>query len=159
MSQILSRLTLDELGDSLSAATERDLRQRRRPVRRIAVAVVVLAVIGTGTAAAAGLFSPKQVAVGMPAGAAIFHQTNPTCVADPDGRSFHCTLASAPAPEVSDYRGTKETLAIGGKVAGGCIGLDKAGMTWDCYIGKDAVDQDIIGPDLLGQPQTEPGRG
>src|SRR3989304_1564990 len=53
-------------------------RPSRRPVRRIALALTALAVVTAGTAAAAGLFSPKQVATGMPAGAAIFDQTDPT---------------------------------------------------------------------------------
>lgn len=151
---------LTELGDALSQATERDLhRGSRRPVRRIALALAALAVVTAGTAAAAGLFSPKQVAIGMPAGAAIFDQTDPTCVVNPDGTSFRCTLSTAPAPEVTDFTGTKEVLAIDGIAAGGCIGLDAAGMTWDCYIGQDAVDHEIISQDFLGEPVLGPGRG
>ncbi len=160
MSQVFSEPSLEQLGDTLGAAVERDLRrQRRRPVRRIALAVAALAVVGTGTAAAAGLFSPRQVAVGMPAGAAIFHQTDPSCTVNADGRSYHCTLATTPAPVTSDFRGVKELLAIDGKIAGGCIGLDQAGLAWDCYIGQDAVDQEILVKDLLGQPELAPGRG
>jgi hypothetical protein len=151
---------LDELGDALTAATERDLRRRgRRPVHRIALVVAALAVVTAGTAAAAGLFSPKEVAVGMPAGAAIFDQTDPTCGANPDGTSFRCTLSTAPAPEVTDFTDTKEVLAIDGVAAGGCIGLDVAGMTWDCYIGQDAVDHEIISQDFLGEPVLRPGHG
>jgi hypothetical protein len=153
---------LDELGDALTAAAERDLhRSTRRPVRRVALVVAALAVVTAGTAAAAGLFSPKQVAQGMPAGTAIFDQTDPTCAANPDATSFRCTLSSAPGDEdgITDFTGTKEVLAIDGLVAGGCIGLDVAGMTWDCYIGQDAVDMEIIGQDLLGEPVLGPGRG
>lgn len=151
---------LQELGDALSQATDRDLdRARRRPTRRIALIVATVAVVTAGTAAAAGLFSPKQVAAGMPAGAAIFDQTNPTCAVNADGVSFRCTLANAPAPEVTDFTGVKEVLAIDGVAAGGCIGLDAAGMTWDCYIGQDAVDQEIISQDFLGEPILGPGRG
>ena len=150
---------LAELGDVLSTATERDLhRARRATPRRVALVFGALALLTAGTAAAAGLFSPKEVATGMPAGAAIFDQTDPTCVANADA-SFHCTLSSAPAPEVSDFRGTKEVLAIDGVAAGGCIGLDEAGMTWDCYIGQDAVDHEIISQDFLGEPILGPGRG
>jgi hypothetical protein len=150
--------TLDELGDALSAAADRDLQRRRRPIRRIALVIGALAVVTAGTAAAAGVFSPKQVATGMPAGAAIFDQTDPTCLANADG-SFRCSLSSAPAPEVSDFLGTKEVLAIDGVAAGGCIGLDVAGMTWDCYLGQDAVDHEIISQDFLGEPILGPGRG
>jgi hypothetical protein len=158
--------TLHDVGDALSVATDRDLRRgRRRPVRRIALALAGLAVIGAGTAAAAGLFSPRQVAAGMPAGAAIFDQTDPSCVVNADGSSYRCTLSKPPADEVTDangnpaYLGTKEVLAIDGVAAGGCIGLDAAGMTWDCYIGQAAVDHEIIGPDFLGQPVLGPGHG
>jgi hypothetical protein len=151
---------LHELGDALSQATEQDLRRAgRRPIRRVALIVATLAVVTAGTAAAAGLFSPKQVAAGMPAGAAIFDQTDPTCEVNPDGVSFRCTLASAPAPEVTDFTGVKEVLAIDSVAAGGCIGLDSAGMTWDCYIGQDAVDMEIISQDFLGEPIFGPGRG
>jgi hypothetical protein len=107
----------------------------------------------------AGPISVTQVAAGMPAGAAIFAQTAPTCARDADGKTYRCTLASAPAPETSDFLGTKEPLVIAGFVAGGCIGLDHAGMTWNCFIGQDAVDQGIIGKEFLGQPGPVPGRG
>ena len=47
---------------------------------------------------------------------------------------------------------TAETLARG------CIGIDEAGLTWDCYVGQDAVDQEIITKDFLGEP-AGPSRG
>ena len=170
-------LEMQRLGDALAAATETDLRRaRRRPVRRAALAIAALVVLGTGTAAAAGLFTPKQVAAGMPAGAAIFDQTDPSCVLGADGRVFHCTLASAPVDEIggaidptgtkpapvvgpTDFTGVKEVLAVGGKVAGGCIGQDVAGMHWDCYIGQDAVTMEIVTQDFLGEPVSGPGQG
>ena len=52
-----------------------------------------------------------------------------------------------------------KSLVIGGRVAGGCLGLDRGGMTWQCYIGQDAVDRAIVGQNLLGQPAPYPGRG
>jgi len=152
---------LDGLGDALSESTKRDLRRGRgRTIRRVALAVAAVALIGTGTVAAASLLSPKQVAAGMPAGAVIFDQTNPTCVAGSDGSVIHCTLATAPstASGITDFDGTKEALVVDGKVAGGCIGQDSAGMTWDCYIGQDAVDKEIITKDFLGEP-AGPGIG
>jgi hypothetical protein len=103
--------------------------------------------------------TPQQVALGMPAGAAIFARTDPTCVLNADATSFRCTLSRAPAPEVTNFLDAKELLAIGGRVAGGCLGLDRSGMSWDCYIGQDAVDRAIIGKDLLGQPAPYPSRG
>ena len=165
MTQLTSQSSLTDLGDALSRATERDARAAsRRPIRRIAVAVTALAVIGTGTAAAAGLFTPRQVAAAMPAGAVIFDQTDPTCVHDAGANVFHCTLSTAPRPEAvdaeggADFTGAKELLVADHKVAGGCIGQDSAGLTWDCYIGRDAVDHGIVTEDFLGQP-AGPGRG
>jgi hypothetical protein len=150
---------LDDLGDALSRATQRDARSAaRRPIRRIAIAVTALAIVGTGSAAAAGLFTPKQVAAAMPAGAVIFDQTDPTCVYDAGGDLFHCTLATAPAPETANFSGTKQILVADHKVAGGCIGQDAAGLTWDCYIGQNAVDHEIVSQDFLGEP-AGPGRG
>ena len=161
MSETTDTLDLDGLGDALSASTRRDLRRGRgRSVRRVALAVVAVALIGTGTVAATTLLSPKQVAAGMPAGAVIFDQTDPTCVAGSGEAVFHCTLATAPSTDsgITDFDGTKEVLVVSGKVAGGCIGQDSAGMTWDCYIGQDAVDQEIITKDFLGEP-AGPGIG
>lgn len=118
-----------------------------------AISVVLIAATLTACGAA------QQVEVGMPAGAAIFDQTDPTCLPNPDGRSFRCTLARPPVGEITTFLGAKEVLAIDGKVGGGCIGLDVAGMQWDCFIGQDAVDREIIGPDLLGEPVLGPGVG
>jgi hypothetical protein len=112
-----------------------------------------------GRAPTAADVTPQQVALGMPAGAAIFAATDPKCVLSADGTSFGCTLSRAPAPEISNFLDAKEWLAIGGRVAGGCLGLDRGGMSWQCYIGQSAVDQAIIGKDLLGQPAPYPGRG
>jgi hypothetical protein len=154
-------LDLQALGDALSDSTRRDLRRgRSHRIRRIALAVGMIAVIGTGTVAAANLLSPKQVAAAMPAGAVIFDQTDPTCVADPGGTVFHCTLGSAPSADsgIPDYTGTKEVLVVEGLVAGGCIGQDADGMTWDCYLGQDAVEMEIITRDFLGEP-AGPGVG
>jgi len=150
---------LQRLGDALSASTERDVRRGRgRSVRRAALALAVIAVLGTGSVAAATLLTPKQVATAMPAGAVIFDQTDPTCTADPAGKVFHCTLGCAPAPDEPDYTGSKQTLVADGRIAGGCSGQDAAGMHWDCYVGQDAVDMEIITQDFLGEP-AGPSRG
>ena len=151
---------LARLGDQLEAAAERSLTSaRRRRLGRVGLGVVVLTVLAAGTAVATGLFSPRQVAAGLPAGAMIFGGTHPTCVLDGDGITYHCTLASAPAPEISDFQGSKQLIAIDQKIAGGCIGQDHAGMTWNCYVGDEAVRMEILTQDLLGQPELEPGRG
>lgn len=100
-----------------------------------------------------------QVEQGMPAGAAIFEQTDPSCLPNPDGTSFRCRLTRPPGGDIDTYLGAREVLAIDGAAAGGCIGLDAAGMTWDCFIGQAAVDHEIIGQEFLGQPVSGPGQG
>jgi hypothetical protein len=151
---------LARLGDELEAATERSLAAaRRRRVGRVGIGVVALTILAAGTAVATGVFSPREVAAGLPAGAMIFGGTHPTCALDGDGMTYHCTLTSAPAPEISDFKGSKQLIAIDQKIAGGCIGQDHAGMTWDCYVGIEAVRKEILTEDLLGQPELEPGRG
>jgi hypothetical protein len=102
---------------------------------------------------------PTHVAGGMLAGAAIFAQSDPTCALDSDGKTYRCTLKNAPAPEITNFLGAGETLVIAGKVAGGCVGLERDGMTWNCFLGRDAVDRGIVDKDFLGQPAPFPGRG
>ena len=152
--------TLEGLGDALSASTERDLRARRgRSIRRVALAGALVALIASGTVAAATLLTPKQVAAGMPAGAVIFEGTHPTCTADPAGTVFHCTLKSAPRARMC--RTSPAPRKCSSPTAwspAGCIGQDAAGMTWDCYVGQDAVDMEIITLDFLGEP-AGPGVG
>jgi len=169
---------LVRLGDDLERATAADLdhgRRRRRTIRT-AVLVAAFAALATGTAAVAGVFTLKQVAAGMPAGAAIFGQADPTCDLDADGVTFHCTLARTPedtGPVVTpppdkagggesepvSYLDSKETIALGGVIAGGCIGRSEDGLRWDCYIGQAAVDRGILTQDYLGEPATGPTRG
>jgi len=148
-----------QLGDDLERAAGRQLTARRRRLGRVGAGVAALLVIGAGTAAAAGLFTPKQVATGMPAGTAIFGQTDPSCTLDGDATTYHCTLAVAPADSNPDFTGSKELVAIDGKIAGGCIGQDVAGTHWNCYIGLDAVRHEILTQDLLGEPQLTPAKG
>ncbi len=102
--------------------------------------------------------TPSDVAAGMPAGAVIFADSDPTCVQG-DAKTYRCTLTRPPAPEVSDFLGAGKGLVIAGRIAGGCVGLDHAGMTWNCFLGQDAVDQGIIDKGFLGEPAPVPGRG
>ena len=151
---------LARLGDDLERAAARTLatRRRRPRARAAAVAFVLLTVIATGTAVATRMFSPKQVAAGMPAGALIFGDTHPTCTLASDGTTYRCTLAQAPTKEPYEP-GAKELLAIDGRIAGGCIGRDEAGLRWDCYLGTEAVRQGVLTEDLLDQPLQGPTRG
>ena len=86
--------------------------------------------------------------------------TEPTCTTVTDGVEYHCVLAKAPAPEVSDWKGTVEPTVDATKhVNGGCRSLSSAGTSWQCYIGRAAVDQKIIGAGFLGEFAPSPGQG
>jgi hypothetical protein len=172
---------LARLGDDLErrAGTQLAASRRRGRTVRVAGGLAVAAMLLTATAAAAGLFSPKQVAAGLPASAVIFGNTHPVCVLDADGATFHCTLDTAPQSDAigygpdalpsgkaaadpgvaPDYLDSAQPIAIDGVITGGCRGRSSDGLHWDCWIGQDAVDQLILAPDMLGQPMTEPGRG
>lgn len=162
------------LGDRLEAAARRDLARElptpaaagvaRRPRRRRRLAVaLVAAVIGVPGAAVAArhlLASPDEVAASMPAGTLALAGTEPTCTVVRPGVEFHCRLARAPSHEVEDWRGTVEpSVDVGGHVNGGCRSLASDGRVWQCYIGQAAVDQEIIGPGLLGEASQGPGVG
>jgi hypothetical protein len=151
---------LQLLGDALEQAARRYLRPRRRILVRGLVLVAVLAALGSGAALASGLFSSDQVEQGMPAGSAIFGGTHPTCVLQQDGITFACTLASLPTQEIlGDHRGAKELVTIDRHIAGGCIGQDREGRRWNCYLGREAVKRQILVADLLGQYAPSPGHG
>jgi hypothetical protein len=154
-----SQPDLARLGDQLEAAAQRSLGStQRHRVARTGLGVIILTVLAAGTAVATGVFSPRQVALGLPDGTYIFGGTHPTCALDGDGFTYHCTLATPPT-ETIDFRGAKELIAIDQKIAGGCVGQDSAGLSWDCYIGDEAVKHEILVQDMLGDPALEPGKG
>jgi hypothetical protein len=161
---------LHALGDRLEQAAVADLaagvqpaaaRRPQRLSRRLLVMVAVLAVGVTGVAIAADqLISTSDVAQSMPAGTLALAGTEPTCTVVTKDVEFHCVLAKAPAPEVSDWKGTVESSVDATKhVNGGCRSLASDGREWECYIGQAAVDQKIIGQQLLGEFARAPGLG
>ena len=153
--------TLDRLGDALEAATRRNLEAGRRPRRGI-IAAVVAAVVLVPAAAIAGakLISNDDVAKSLPAGTLSLAGTDPTCTTVKEGVEYSCVLAKAPAPEVSDWKGTVEPTVDQTKhVNGGCRSQNSAGTTWECYLGRAAVDQKIIGAGFLGEFAPSPGQG
>jgi hypothetical protein len=155
---------LARLGNALEASARADLgraRFLRRPTGRVAAFAAALAVGIPGVALAANyLISNDQVAASMPAGSLWLAGTEPACTTVTAGVEFHCVLAKAPAPEVSDWKGTVEPTVDATKhVNGGCRSLASNGKEWQCYIGKAAVDQQIIGQSLLGEYAPSPGVG
>ena len=160
---------LHALGDRLERAAAADLaagsqpapRRQRRLSRRLAVVVAALAIAIPGAAIAAEqLISTDDVAQSMPAGTLALAGTEPTCTVVTKDVEFHCVLAKAPAPEVSDWKGTVEPSVDASKhVNGGCRSLTSDGREWQCYIGQAAVDQKIIGQGFLGEYSPTPGVG
>jgi len=153
--------TLDRLGDALEAATKRNMaaqKRRRRGIVAAAVAAVVL--VPAAAIAGAKLISNDDVASSLPAGTLSLAGTEPTCTTVEGCVEYRCVLAKAPAPEVSDWKGTVEPTVDKTKhVNGGCRSLTSAGTTWECYIGQAAVDQRIIGAGFLGEFAPSPGQG
>ena len=158
---------LTQLGDALERAAANDLSPapapapRRRTRRRLVVAVAVALIALPGLAFAADqLISNDEVAASMPAGTLALAGTEPTCTVVEADVEFNCVLAHAPAPEVSDWLGTVEPTVDATKhVNGGCRSLHSEGTEWQCYIGEEAVTQQIIGPDFLGEYAPSPGVG
>jgi hypothetical protein len=159
MTELSPRLA--QLGNALEASAEADLAGPRRSRRRLAMIAVAAAILIPGAAFAADhLISNHDVARSMPAGTLSLAGTEPTCTTVKADIEFHCVLAKAPAPEVADWRGTVEpTVDTSKHVNGGCRSLTSNGTEWECYIGQAAVDQQIIGRQLLGEFAPSPGVG
>ncbi|HEX4520021.1 MAG TPA: hypothetical protein VH063_10620 [Gaiellaceae bacterium] len=155
--------TLATLGDALEHATAADLERtpKRRRHRRIALAAVVAAIAIPGLAIGADqLITTNEVAASMPAGTLSLEGTEPSCTVVQANVEFHCVLSKAPAPEVSDFKGTVEPTVDATKhVNGGCRSLTSDGREWECYIGQAAVAQQIVGAGFLGQYAPSPGVG
>jgi hypothetical protein len=155
--------SLTKLGAALEKAAASDLdRPRVRPRRAVLLAAAVAGIIVlTGASfAAVRLISGGDVAASLPAGTLSLAGTEPKCTVVTPNVEYHCVLAHAPAPEVSDWMGTVEPTVDANKhVNGGCRSLASNGREWECYIGEAAVKQQIIGPDLLGEYAPTPGVG
>ena len=160
--------TLDRLGDAFESAVAADLRtsaavpaRRRRFSTRVAIAFAVVAILVPGIAVAAShLIGTDEVEQSLPAGTLSLAGTEPTCTVVVQDVEYHCVLAHAPAPEVSDWKGTVEPTVDATKhVNGGCRSLASDGREWECYIGQAAVRQQIIGAGFLGEYAPSPGQG
>jgi len=159
MTELSPRLA--RLGDDLERAARRDLRPKRRRRRGVAVAAVTALIAVPGAAVAAiELVSEGDVARSIPAGTLSLAGTEPDCTVVTQDVEYTCVLARPPAPEVSDWMGTVEPTVDASKhINGGCRSLNSAGTEWRCYIGQEAVEQQIIGPDFLGEYAPAPSVG
>jgi hypothetical protein len=154
---------LHELGDSLESAVAAAIRPRRRARPRklvLAIAVIALAIPGIAVGASL-LITNEDVAASLPAGTKMLEGTDPRCTVVTQGVEYHCVLSrTIPSPESSDLKGTVEPTVDASKhVNGGCRSLASDGLTWQCYIGQAAVDQEIIGQGFLGEYAPSPGVG
>jgi hypothetical protein len=153
---------LRELGDSLErAVVNANARPHRRPPRRLVLAVAVLVLAIPGLAIGGRLLiTGDTVAATLPAGTKMLQGTDPHCTVVVQDVEYRCVLSRAPAPEIADMKGTVEPTVDASKhVNGGCRSLASDGLTWQCYLGKAAVQQQIIGPDFLGAYSSGPGAG
>ncbi len=149
-----ARLSL--LGDVLEAAAARNLR-RRRVGRRVALGFVVVA---AGAWGGATLISTGDVERSLPAGTRMLVGTDPTCTVVRENVEYHCTLPRPVHGEVADLKGTVEPTVDATKhVNGGCRSLRSDGREWRCFIGEEAVRQQIISAGFLGEESTGPGVG
>jgi hypothetical protein len=150
---------LTAIGDDLERATRAELRRRTRR-RRLVAGTLAAALVIPGAAVAASLLTPGDVAQSMPAGTKFLVGTAPTCTEVKAGVEYRCTIAGSFKAEVADLKGTVEpTVDKTETVNGGCRSLRSDGREWECYIGEEAVKQQIIGPDFLGQHSEGPGVG
>ena len=152
---------LEKLGDDLQRAARRDLQPRRRPSRRLAIAAAV-ALIGIPGAAVAGvqMISGEDVAESIPRGALWLGNTQPSCSVVRQDVEYRCSLATAPGGEIADWTGAAyPTVDATKHVNGGCRSLNSEGTEWRCYIGQEAVKQEIISSGFLGEYAPAPSVG
>jgi hypothetical protein len=164
---------LARLGETLEQAARHDLRARARaagslrrlhlsrlPRRPMLIAAVLAITIPGVAVGAAKLISNDDVSQSIPAGTRMLIGTEPLCTTVIQDVEYHCVLSRPPAPEVSDFKGTVEpTVDSSRHVNGGCRSLTSDGLEWQCYIGKAAVEQRIIGEGFLGEYAPTPGVG
>jgi hypothetical protein len=154
---------LHRLGDALERLAGIDLaRTKMRRRRKLVLVAAAIAVAVPGLAfAASALISNEEVAAGLPGGTRMLEGTAPHCSAVRQNVEYHCVLTRLPAhPEVADLKGTVEpTVDATRHVNGGCRSLTHDGRAWQCYIGRAAVDQQIVSADFLGEFMPEPGVG
>jgi hypothetical protein len=82
------------------------------------------------------------------------------CPEGADSKASACYAIGGPkrAEPTSSYVGVIQVLSSDELiVSGGCVGQDRAGTEWICYVGQRAVDEGLIGQDFLGTQQPAPG--
>jgi len=141
----------------------------RRPFpRRTLILVAAVLVVCGGTAVGAKIaLTGSEVQQFLPRGHAVFAGTDPTCVAVRQNVEYDCTLAHTPtrmtvtgADGRPAFKGAVVQIVDDrNHVAGGCRARTDDGMHWSCYLGEEAVKQQILDRSLLGITQLAPGHG
>jgi hypothetical protein len=157
---------LADLGAVLHAAATADLARsaRRRRRRTIAGVMTATAIALPGAAlATSALISNDEVARTIPAGVWALAGSHPQCTTIRADVEFDCVLTTLPrAGDIAPgaWKGTVEATVDRSKhVNGGCRSLNTDGTHWRCYIGQEAVRQQIISAGFLGEYAPSPGRG
>jgi hypothetical protein len=165
---------LDLLGDRLQRAWRADHRKRAATTRRrrritIILAAVVLLLAAGAAIASSVLKSSRAEEQGLLKGHLLFKGTQPSCE-QLTPTSFLCSLDKPPTgmtfyaqdgKRLTDaFLGVKTaTVDENRHVDGGCVATSADGRRWHCYLGEEAVRQDIISADFLGAylPETPTG--
>jgi hypothetical protein len=151
---------LTAIGDDLERAARADRRRHTRRRRRALGGALAIAILAPGAAVAGGLLTEADVARSMPAGTRFLVGTEPSCETVEEGVEYFCTIKGDLQSEIEDLMGTVEPTVDATKhVNGGCRSLRSDGREWRCYIGEEAVKQQIIGPGFLGEYAPVPGVG
>ena len=157
---------LADLGETLHAAATADLARTERTRRRRTIAGVMAAtaIVLPGAALATNaLVSDDEVARTIPNSVWALMGSHPQCTTIRANVEFDCTLATLPRPgdiPAGAWKDTVEPTVDRSKhVNGGCRSLNADGTHWRCYIGQEAVRQQIIGADFLGESSSGPSRG
>ena len=90
------------------------------------------------------------VRVPLPAGAEL-QGVVPSCTTV-DSIEYDCTIDAYPAPlgglDMTGY--VTEIVDDTSHVSGGCRSIAPDALTWTCYVGQAAIDQQIVGANYLG---------
>lgn len=158
-------------GRALERAVAAELETSRKPSRRrsLTLAFVVGVALVSGTAVAATqLIGTDTVAKSLPAGTFALQGTSPTCTEVRAGVEYKCTLDKPPSGEGAPldttgnpyWTGAAEpSVDASNHVVGGCRAENPAGTEWRCYLGDEAVTQNILEHGILGTLQAGPSHG
>jgi hypothetical protein len=94
----------------------------------------------------------------MPAGAAIFVGAERELHRGRSERRVPLRPRPAAVPRGAGLQGkVEETVDKTKHVNGGCRGLTSDGLSWQCYLGEEALRQRIVSEDFLGPTRSRRG--